>query len=253
MNDTQKMVKFLRKFFSTPIEFEGFVFEFTEIKVEKDFVGAYKFVVNVILPNPNQSYITQVFNNMITGMIYQSFNFIGQTYSYSLTITIDGKELFESTYTFIKKESLQEIIQRSNEEFKRIGVNVDFGKGDKSLNMDCRLSWDKIPYEESGENVNFYLKLELSNFELDGRYVIPNPKKKNIVAGTLHSILVDRDWFVSRIDDIIYEEIIPETKIDKVDDVYANTTFRVNRLNGELVKQEDRFYIIQIDDFIEVS
>jgi hypothetical protein len=95
--------------------------------------------------------------------------------------------------------------------------------------------------------------LHLSNFELDNQNVIPNPEKINIVAGTLRTILVERDWFTPVIEDMIYAEIIPDTRIDKTDDIYAVAVLNIDSMNGKQVKQKDEFFIIQPDDFIEVS
>lgn len=253
MKNSSSPLKFFKRYFSNPIEKDGFVFEFKSITPDSEFEGAFSFIVNVVLPNPEQSYIVEVFDEMTQKIIYEAFNFIGESFSYRINLTVDGKELFPNTYTFIKKESLLNIINKINKEFSRIGITVNFGRGEINLDMDCRVSWDKIPYDTKGDNIDFFAKIELSNFESDGKPVIPNSEKKNVVAGTLYSILAERDWFVSVIEDIIYEEIIPETKIDKVDDVYVQFMFRVNRLNGDVVKQEDRYFRIQKDDFIEVS
>lgn len=253
MNGQGNLIKFFKQYFRTPIEKDGIIFEYVEIGIENNFADALRFVVNVILPIEGQSYIATVFDDMIKDQIYESYKFLGETYSYSITMTINGQELFPSTYTFIREESLSKIIKVCNEKFSRIGINVDFGEGEKSLNMNCRMSWDNFPYDSHDENVNFYIKLELSNFEFDGVEVIPNPEKKEDVAGTLYAILSDRDWFVPNIEDIIYTEITPETKIDKVDDVYVQVMIRVNRLNGEIVKQKETYWKIQPDFFIEAS
>ena len=105
MIEQKQILKFLRTFFSTPTEIDGVVYNFVEIDIEKNFDNAFKFLVDVILPDPNQSYIAQVFNDILTKLIYDSFNFIGQTYSYSLEMTINGQELFPNTYAYIKQES----------------------------------------------------------------------------------------------------------------------------------------------------
>lgn len=253
MSEQLKIVKFLKKFFKNPIEQDGVIYEYLEIGIEESFAQAFKFVVNVVLPIEGQSYIAQVFDDVIKHQIYESYKFLGENYSYSITMTVNGQELFPSTYTFIRKELLLNIMKNCNEKFPRIGIAVDFGKGEKPLNMNCRMSWDKFPYNSHDDYVNFYIKLELSDFELDGEEVVPNPEMKEDVAGTLSTILSDRDWFVPVIEDIIYTEIIPETKIDKVDDVYAQVMIRVNRLNGELVKQNESYWKIQPDFFIGVS
>jgi hypothetical protein len=253
MSEQFKIVKFLKRFFNNPIEQYGIIFEYSEIGIEENFAEAFRFVVNVVLPIEGQSYIAAVLDDIIKDQIYESYKFLGQTYSYSITMTINGQELFPSTYTYIKKDSLSNIMQICNKKFSRIGIAVDFGEGEKPLDMDCRLSWDKFPYDSHDENVNFYIKLELSNFEFDGVKVIANPEKKEDVAGTLFTILSDRDWFNPVIEDIVYTEIIPDTKIDKVDDVYAQVFIRVNRLDGEIVKQKEAYWKIQPDFFIEVS
>lgn len=253
MNQQEKIVKFFQRYFKNPIEQYGLTFEYVEIGIEKGFADAFKFKVNVVLPIEGQSYIAAVLDDIIKDQIYESYKFLGETYSYSITMTVNGQELFPSTYTFIRKESLINIIKNCNEKFPRIGIAVDFGKGEKPLDMNCRMSWDKFPYDSHDNYVNFYIKLELSDFELDGEEVVPNPEMKEDVAGTLYTILSDRDWFVPVIEDIIYTEIIPETKIDKVDDVYAQVMIRVNRLNGELVKQNESYWKIQPNFFIPIS
>lgn len=254
MNKNPTILKFLKNYFQSDVfEKEGFLLEFKKVDILKDFEGAYSFLVNVTLPNPNQSYIAEIFNHFAQDIIGGAFSFLGEGFSYSITITVDGKELFPKTYMFIRKESLKNIIKNCNEEFDRIGFSVDFGQGDKTLYMNCRLGWEKKPYEYSDENCNFYFKIELFNFEFDSKKVVPNPEKINVVAGTLWNILVERDWFCPVIENFIYEEIMPETKIDKAEDVYANSVIRVNKINGEIVESASKFYRIQPDDFIEVS
>ena len=192
---------------------------------------------------------------MIQKMISESFDFLGQNFSYSITIIVDGQELFPKTYNFIKKETLKKIIRRCNERFDEIGISVNLDENDKEkeLIMNCKLSWDEFPYDSEDENINFQMTVELSNFNFGGKKVIPNPEKVDIVAGTLWSILTDRDWFVPVIEEIIYEEISPDTKINQTSDVYVQLFIRVNKLNGEIVNQNDTFFKIQKDDFIEVS
>lgn len=254
MNQQGQILKFLQKYFQSDVfEKDGIIFEFVQVDVEKNFMEAYRFLVNVVLPNPNQSYIVTVFEEMVTEIIKGAYNFLGNPFSYSITITVDGKELFPGTYMFIKDESMESILEKCNKIFGRIGINVDFGQGEKPLTFNCNFGWRNIPYEISGENCEFNFKMQLFDFELDHQKVIPNPEKINIVAGTLRTILVERDWFTPTIEDMIYEEIIPDTKIDKSDNIYAVAVLNINKMDGKQVKQEERFFIIQPDDFIEVS
>ncbi len=254
MNQQEHVLKFLRRYFQTQnFENGGFVFEFVDVNIEKDFEAAFRFVVNVVLPNPNQSYFVEVYDDMIQNIIRGAYNFLGETFSYSLTITIDGKELFPQTYAYVRPESLDKILQENNEHFSQLGISVNFGEGDVSLTMDCELSYRKIPYDGRDDNLDVYFNLHLSNFALDGKEVVPNPEKMDIVAGTLHSLLVDRDWFTPVIEETIYEECSEEMGLNLVEDVYVQVYIRVNQLNGEKVKQRDEFFKIQPDDFIEVS
>jgi hypothetical protein len=61
-------------------------------------MGAYKLLVNVVLPNPNQSYIVTVFEEMVTEIIKGAFDFLGTPFSYSITITVDGKDYWISAW-----------------------------------------------------------------------------------------------------------------------------------------------------------
>lgn len=251
MNELEGILKFLQKYFKDPIEFQGIIFEYIDIDIEEGFADAFRFKVNVILPKEDQSYISQVLDKLIQEQIYEAYRFIGKTYSYAIVMDVNNKELFNHTFTFINKESLNEIIKKCNDEFGRIGLTVF--EGEKTLDMSCRLSWNKVPYDGIYENVNFYMKMELSDFELDKTPVIPNPEKLDEVAGTLWSLLVDRDWFLPKMEDYIYEVISPETKIDLVDDVYAQISIRVNRLNGVKVKQKETYFKLLPDFFIPIS
>lgn len=258
MSERGQILRFLKKYFQSEVfEKDGFIFEFIQVEIEENFMDAYKFLVNVVLPNPKQSYIVSVFDEMVKDIFKGAYDFLGNPFSYSITITVDGKELFRDTYMFIKEDSLVTILENCNKKFERIGIVVDLGQGEKSLTFDCKFGWERIPYEILQENCEFNFKLHLSNFEfignLDNQNVIPNPEKINIVAGTLRTILVERDWFTPVIEDIIYTEIIPDTRIDKTDDIYAVAVLNIDSMNGKQVKQKENFYIIQPDDFIEVS
>ena len=254
MSERGQILRFLKKYFQSEVfEKDGFIFEFIQVEIEENFMDAYKFLVNVVLPNPKQYYIVSVFDEMVKDIFKGAYDFLGNPFSYSITITVDGKELFRDTYMFIKEDSLVTILKNCNKKFERIGFVVDFGQGEKSLTFDCKFGWEKTPYEILQENCEFNFKMNLSNFELDHQNVIPNPEKINIVAGTLRTILVERDWFTPVIEDIIYTEIIPDTRIDKTDDIYAVAVLNIDSMNGKQVKQKENFYIIQPDDFIEVS
>ncbi len=254
MNQQEHILKFLRRYFqSQNFENGGFIFEFIHVDIEKDFQAAFRFLVNVILPKPNQSYFVEVYDDMIQNIIRGAYDFLGETFSYSLTITIDGKELFPQTYAYVRPESLDIILQENNEHFNQIGISVDFGEGDVPLTMDCELSWRRIPYDGHDDNLNIYFNLHLSNFKLDNKEVIPNPEKMDIVAGTLYSILIDRDWFTPVIEESIYDECSQEMGLNLVEDVYVQVYIRVTQLDGKKVKQRDEFYKIKPDDFIEVS
>jgi len=254
MNQQEHVLKFLRRYFqSQNFENGGFVFEFVQVDIEKDFDAAFRFLVNVVLPNPNQSFIVEVFDDMVQNIIRGAYDFLGEVFSYSLTITIDGKELFPETYAYVRPESLDKILQENNANFSQIGISVNFGEGDIPMTMDCELSWRRIPYDGHDDNLNVYFNLHLSNFTLGGKEVVPNPEKLDIVAGTLHSILADRDWFTPVIEESIYEECSEEMGLNLVEDVYVQVFFRINQLNGRKVKQRDEYYKIKPDDFIEVS
>lgn len=95
--------------------------------------------------------------------------------------------------------------------------------------------------------------MELSHFELDKTPVIPNPEKLDEVAGTLWSLLVDREWFLPRMEEYVYQVISPETKIDLVEDVYAQIFIRINRLNGVKVDQKENYNRLLPDFFIPTS
>lgn len=252
MNDSEKLVKFLKKFLQNDkFEIDSFVYEFVYIGVSKDYEGAFDFHVNVILPDPNQSYIVNVFDENIRKLIIESFNFLGRAFSYSIEISVDGQELTENTYARIRNEQLIEIINSINKNFAKVGLTMDYGDGEQKLTMDCNFRWDgKMPYELRSENLYFNTKLSLSNFKLDGEIVVPNPNKLNKVAGTLFFLLADRDWFSPRIEDIIYDVIGPETKIHSVDEIYAVFVFQIKNLNGVKVKQDEKFWKLQPDDFI---
>ena len=249
MNIENKL-KVLKRFFENPIEVDGFIYEFVNIETNIDFMDSISFKVNVVLPEPNQSYVIQVFNEQIENIIGDSFKLIGENFSYSLEITIDGEELFPNTYSRIRSESLKIILNKINEKFNRIGISLD---DKKNLDMSFRASWDKLAYESDEENLNFNLKIELSNFALDGKYVIPKPQNFNALAQFLWETLADREWFVPVMEYIIYEEINPETKIGKTEDVYVQLLFRINRINGTLVKHEIGHLGIGPQSFIEVS
>lgn len=251
MNELRGILKFLQKYFKDSIEFEGIVFEYVSIEIEEGFADAFRFNVNVVLPKENQSYIAQVLDSLIQDQIFEAYKFIGKTYSYTIVMEVNDKELFNDTFTFINKKSLSEIIEKCNDEFGKIGITVF--EGEKTLDMNCKLSWDKFPYDGIHENVNFYMKMELSHFELDKTPVIPNPEKLDEVAGTLWSLLVDREWFLPRMEEYVYQVISPETKIDLVEDVYAQIFIRINRLNGVKVDQKENYNRLLPDFFIPTS
>lgn len=255
MKDASKIIKFLKEYLqSSTHEIDGFVYQFQNVKLDNDFMSTIKFVVNVILPNPNQSYVVSVFDEKIQKIVFDAFDFIGERYSYSFEIKVDGKDLNSSNYVRIKKSSLENIVKEINQKYARIGISFAINdEYEKELEMSCKFFFNQnFPYEFIDPNVNFNMNLYLSDFTINGKTVIPNPEKRNIVAGTLYDILMDRDWFTPSIEEIIYREIEPDVRIVN-SDIYFQLSIQVKKLDGFPVSQEERYYKIQIDDFIEVS
>ena len=253
MKEIEKILKFSQSYFkSQNFEEGGFVFEFVKIEIEPNFVDAIKLLVNVILPDPNQSYVIGVFNKMIQDIILNSFNFLGEHFSFSLEITVDGNEIFDETAVYIREKQLVKILEKVNIKFSEVGVSIDWGQGDKILNMKCLFAYQSPAYYEN-EGVTFNLKMGVSNLTLDSQPVKIKPNKLNEFSYSLYSTLIDRDWFLSGIEDIMYSVIMYETKLDLVDDVYASANVILNSINSKKVKPEGNYYQIRKDNFIEIS
>ena len=76
MSERGQILRFLKKYFQSEVfEKDGFIFEFIQVEIEENFMDAYKFLVNVVLPNPKQSYIVSVFDEMVKDIFKGAYDF----------------------------------------------------------------------------------------------------------------------------------------------------------------------------------
>jgi hypothetical protein len=95
---------------------------------------------------------------------------------------------------------------------------------------------------------NFYI--EISNFNLDGRYVKPNLKIADDVAGAILNIMYDSDGLRDDINNVIYDAMSDEIDIMNIDDLYYQGRFSIVKMDGfEVNGRYNNYYDLEPEMF----
>lgn len=219
MTNSQQSLVFLKKFLQKEkFEIDSFIYDFFSITILKDYEHAFKFKVNVILPDPNQSYIVVYFGSVIEDLISTASKYLGESFSYSYEVQIDGKELSKNTYVKINDDTLNSINEFLNNEFHTIDL--------ENIKFTCDFSWDEPPYDLDEDNLTLHSIIKLSNFVSKGK-VVTNVSDSTIKA--ISEILRwDDEIFMRDIENMLYDILDEELKLSSIPNGLEITyTFRL--------------------------
>lgn len=244
---SNRLENIIRRFLlENKFEIDGNQFKFLSVEpYDLHSNMAFKFKVDVILPRENMCYAVPKFDANIQGIFMNLWNYLGTQFSYSIDeILVNGKKPDNPVYITIEKQ--KEIISRLNNELGRIelkgkDIRIDFNAGFRPARHHFA--------ELSDVNINFYFEVNASSFrELNyekrtspgnEKPINPNLNKIDDLGAALSEGMNDSDKVRNDVEEIIYRVLEPEMRIANIDDLYYNTGFYVNRIDGLQTSGDD--------------
>jgi hypothetical protein len=239
----------IKTFKNASFKKDEIVYKIMDVEPQKD--ERYNFYVNVVLPEKNQSYIHSKFEYDLNDYIGNIYKYIGVSFGYYLHIFVNGEPAEE---IYIRPELLNEMIEGIKQKFKKITIGVGRSR-EKSLVFDMEL----IPAGRtasanfitlSDESIEFYFKVKVSNFKLDGKDLNPlgfYPEKLRDFAGYINDLLYDTEFIRENLESFIYYTLEPEVKIKDTDMYYTGSMF-LSEIDGQTAKAN--WGDFRIEDFI---
>lgn len=202
--------------------------EYYFLSIEKNEEGwAYDIVVNVVTPNKDYSYATPVFSKEIHEILANIWKYIGSSFSYSEQILVNGKEPADGGL-YIRPEKQREIISKVRKEFEKVAIKTSIGR----LLFDVYWRPMEKFYHYDDVYIDFNFNIEISKFYLDGKYVKPDLKIADDIAGAISELMYDSDVLRDKLNDIPYEVMGKELNIMDVDDLYYQVRFFITKMDG---------------------
>lgn len=188
----------------------------------------FRVKVNVMLPKKDMCYATPKFDGDIYEILNKIGDYVGERFSSSIDeILVNGEKPKNPIYITLEKQ--KELISRLNNDIGRVklsgkDIEVDFNVAIRPAN--------KIFYELSDININFYFNILASSFRENEKPINPNLNTIDDLGAALSESLNDSDNFGNDVEDIIYRVLEPEMKIKNVDDLYYTAMFFCNKIDG---------------------
>jgi hypothetical protein len=203
-------------------------YEYHFLSIELDEKGwAYNIIVNVVLPVKGQSYATPVFSSHIHDILSNIWKYVGSSFSYSEKILVEGKEPVDRGL-FISVEKQRELLFAMRSEIKRTTIWTAIG----NLTFDVYWKpWENF-YALDDVYIDFNFNIEIRNFMLDGRSVVPNLDIADDVSGAILNVMYDSDGLREEVNNVIYDVMENEIDITSVDDLYYQGRFFITKIDG---------------------
>ena len=203
-------------------------YEYHFLSIELDEKGwAYNIIVNVVLPVKGQSYATPVFSAHIHDILSNIWKYVGSSFSYSEKILVEGKEPVDRGL-FISVEKQRELLFAMRSEIKRTTIWTAIG----NLTFDVYWKpWENF-YALDDVYIDFNFNIEIRNFMLDGRSVVPNLDIADDVSGAILNVMYDSDGLREEVNNVIYDVMENEIDITSVDDLYYQGRFFITKIDG---------------------
>lgn len=227
----ENLVKLVRKFLiGNVFDKDGFKYKFLSVEpYDLHDNNAFRFQVNVDLPEKDFSYVVEKFDKDIESILINLWKYFGVQFSYSIDkIYVNGVERSDKDM-YITKKTLKELIDRVNSEINRVYVRS------KKMNIDFNASFKLGEYYLSDVNMTFDFSVEISDIKSEGKSVFPNMDKIDDLASALWEHMNDNDNLRTDVEDAIYITMEPEFRVKDVDDLYYSASFYVSKIDGMFV------------------
>jgi hypothetical protein len=213
-----------------PFKVDGFEYQFISVEPNEDW--AIDVVVNVVLPNKGQSFVTEKFSYDIHHIIEGFGDYFGSAISYNEKILVDGKPTPERG-VYINEEDQDEIINALNGNMSKLSINIMNSQG-KTYNIKGSLNWERADrkFYEVNEEIDFYFYYNVSNVIVNNGELNINPSQINEFASVLNDKIQDSDQFRDKVIDNIYRVLEPSVQIENLE-VYFNANYFLKRIHGK--------------------
>ena len=222
--------KIIKKFLMTkPFHNDGFEYQF--IEVNQVGIGSYNIVVNVVLPNPNQSWCHCKFESDAFEIISNMGKYLDASIGYSLTILVEGVNSKVNNFVFINEDQQKEIVESLNQTMNHVEFKFD------DYTVGCNISWKRTKrFVEMGDiYIYFHFFLRAYNFTLDGKHVSLKMNYIDDIGYNLNEEFRDNDSFRERLEGIIYSIVEPSIKIHDADDCYIQGLTYLQNVDGMII------------------
>ena len=205
----------------------GYRYNFLSVKPDDEGIF-YDFVINVTQPKKGQSYVVAVFSEHIHDILVNFWKYIGESFSYSESILVDGEEPAKSG-VYISPEKQNQVLVAFRNDIRRITLNSDIGR------LSFSIYWKPFEpqfYMMDDNYLDFRFFIELSNFELNNNPVRPNLDIADEVAGAVLEMMHDSDPFRNQCEEILYWVLGDEIDISNTNDMYFQVMYYASKLDG---------------------
>ena len=247
MTSTEKILK--KILLSEPFYNDGFEYQFIKVDISDNDSSheEYNIIVNVILPKKGQSYAVENFKNQIARILTNLYRYVNSVFSWKEKILVDGKEPVKGG-VFISEEKQEEVLNAMREQVKKITINTSIGL----LSYNVYWKPDYKFYKLDDNYVDFYFLIRISNFNLNGKSVIPNLDMIDDIAKIINDMMYDSDSAKDKIDDVIYRTINNEINYIQIDDLFFQGMFLITHIDGIEVHPRSAHFNIDPEMFIEI-
>lgn len=222
------ITKFIQKsLINEEFQVGEYVYKFLAVEPHGD-EFFYDILVNVSLPLKGQSYAVAVFSENIHDILVNFWKYIGESFSYSESILVDGEEPAKSG-VYISPEKQNQVLVAIRNDIRRITLNSDIGR------LSFSIYWKPFEpqfYMMDDNYLDFRFFIELSNFELNNNPVRPNLDIADEVAGAVLEMMRDSDPFRNQCDEILYSVLGDEIDISNTNDMYFQVMYYASKLDG---------------------
>lgn len=166
-----KLIEKLLKF--KTFEVHGIKYDFDKVTIDEDFSDTAFINVNVILPNPEQSYIVNHFEVDIHEIIKRISDYLGKNFSYRLNLNINTVNPNKSLQFYISPDLENKIMEEINSPKNRL-VAGKFKRKNSENKFYYKLSYKKPRhawrvrhgmFDMKDNQLNFFVYLDIYDFE----------------------------------------------------------------------------------------
>jgi len=204
-------------------EIGDYSYDFISIGQEKNYVT---FEVNCTLPQKNSSYILDKMKYDVDSIILENFNFLGQSFSYSTEILVDGEKP-RNAYINLKKYS--EAIQALDKNLSKISFFDDSLKLKLSYEFPKNFIW--VRESESVVDLDVFVHIEKIVWE--NRPVTIYENRVNNFGAMILNFMYDEYEWSQKVDDVIYQTWEDELQVEKTN-IYFQTSLILYKILGEI-------------------